>query len=80
MPDFGLLDKLLQDSSLKQGLVLVKIVIVACLNPTKLMHDECGPSPSPSSLDAIPKLVLAYYYVLMLCAYDVALLSYYYYE
>jgi hypothetical protein len=41
----------------KHSLFPMKAIIVDSPHPTKLVHDEHGPSPSPLRLSAIPKFV-----------------------
>ena len=41
----------------KHGLIPVKAIIIASSNPTKFMHDICGPSPCPPSLNAILEIM-----------------------
>ena len=53
VPNLGFLDKFIENSLPEEGLLPIDTIIVACPNPTKLMHDESGPLPSSLSLDAI---------------------------
>ena len=57
VPDFDLFVEFLRDYFPKQSLFPMKTIIIAGSNPTKFMHDECGPPPSSLSLDAIPKFM-----------------------
>lgn len=52
MPNHNFLSKFFGDLFCKECLFPIEIVVVARANPTKIMHDVCGPSPSPLSLDA----------------------------
>ena len=57
VPNLGCLSKFLRKSFPKEGLFPIEVVIVAYLNPAKLVHEEGGPLPSMPCLNAIPKLV-----------------------
>ena len=57
VPNFDLLAKFLWNPIPEQCFFLVEGVIVARSNSTQFVRDECGPSPCPSSLDAIPILI-----------------------
>ena len=57
VPNFDHFTKLFGDPFPKHHLFPIKVIIVARFNPTKFMHNECGPSPCPPSLDTIPKFV-----------------------
>lgn len=58
MPNLDCLDKFIRNSLPEEGLLPIDTIIVACLNPTKLMHNEGGPPPSSLGLDAIPNSCL----------------------
>ena len=55
VPNFNLFAIPFRNSLPEQGLFLVETIIVTRPNSTKLMHNEYGPSPCPSCLDANPK-------------------------
>ena len=57
VPNFDLFAKFLTNPSPKQSLFPMEAIKVADSNPTKLIHDECGPSPSPPNLNAIPNFM-----------------------
>jgi hypothetical protein len=52
--DFDLFYIFLRDPFPKRSLFPMKTIIIAGSNPTKYLHDECGPPPSSHSLNAIP--------------------------
>ena len=54
VPCFNHFGKFLRNPSPNQSLFPMKTIIVVGSDPTGLMHDECGPSPCPCGLDAIP--------------------------
>ena len=57
VPNLDSLNKALRYHFPKENLFSMEIVVVACSNPTKLMHDEGHPPPCSLGLDAIPKLM-----------------------
>ena len=57
VPNFGHLPKLERDSFTEDALLPIEAIKVAGSNPTKLMHNESGPSPCPPSLNTIPNFV-----------------------
>ena len=57
VPNLDLLGKSLRIFFPKEGLLPVKIVVVALPDPAKLVHGEGDPSPSTPCLNVIPKLM-----------------------
>ena len=58
VPNFDHFTIFLGDSFPEQGLLPIEAIIVVSSNPTKFMHNKCGPSPRPPSLNVIPKFML----------------------
>ena len=61
VPDFDIFTVFLGDPFPEHSLLLIEIIIIISPNPTKFMHDECGPSPRSLSLDAIPKFMFDWF-------------------
>ena len=53
--------KFLGNSFIEQCLLPIKIVIITSSYPIELMHDKCGPSPSPPSLNVVLDLVFDWF-------------------
>ena len=56
MPNFGHLPELKRNPFTKDPLHPIEAIKVAGSHPAKLMHNVSSPSPSPTCLNAIPKL------------------------
>ena len=57
VPNFNFWSIFTRDSFPEQRLLPVETIIVVGFLPTKFMHDVRCPPPSPSSLNAVPKLM-----------------------
>jgi len=57
MPNFDHLAELIRGPFTKECLLPIEAIKVAGPHPTKLMHNVGSPPPSPTCLNAIPKLM-----------------------
>ena len=57
VPNYDHLAVLFGNPLSKHDLFPIEAVIISGSNPTKFLHNECGPSPRPPSLDAIPEIM-----------------------